>query len=107
MTTTVETGKDGKDKEVTTMAVEVTELKVTSLEAALFEAPADYTEVQSYQQLLPSLAGGGTLADAIFGSLADGTSTVAPKKPGVIRIGIVEPANSSGRRSPRRCFAAD
>ena len=98
MTTTVETGKDGKDKDVTTMAAEVTELKVTSLEAALFEAPADYTEVQSYQQLLPSLAGGGTLADAIFGSLADGTSTVAPKKPGVIRIGIVEPANSSGRQ---------
>ncbi len=97
MTTTVETGKDGKDKDVTTMAVEVTDLKVTSLDAALFEAPADYTEVQSYQQLLPSLAAGGTLADAIFGSLADGTSTVAPKKPGVIRIGIVEPANSSGR----------
>jgi len=97
MKTTVETGKDGKDKDVTTMSVEVTELTVTSLDAALFDAPADYTEVQSYQQLLPTTAGGGSLADAIFGSLADGTSTVAPKKPGVVRIGVVEPINSSGR----------
>ena len=97
MTTTVETGKDGKDKDVTTMSVEVTDLTVTSLDAALFDVPAGYTEVQSYQQLLPALSGGGSLADAIFGSLADGTSTVAPKKPGVIRIGVVEPVNSSGR----------
>jgi hypothetical protein len=97
MTTTVESGKDGKDKDVTAMSVEVTELIVTSLDAGLFDAPKDYTEVQNYQQLLPTGAAGGSLADAIFGSLADGTSTVAPKKAGVIRIGVVEPANSSGR----------
>jgi hypothetical protein len=94
VTTTTE---EGKEKDVTTMAVEVTDLQVTSLEATLFDVPAGYTEVKSYQQLLPTLSSGGSLADAVFGSLADGTSTVAPKKPGVIRIGIVEPINKSGR----------
>jgi hypothetical protein len=94
MTTTTE---DGKQKEVTTMGVDVADLQVTSLEATLFDVPAGYTEVKSYQQLLPMLAGGGSLADAVFGSIADGTSTAAPKKPGVIRIGVVEPINKSGR----------
>ena len=94
ITTTTEAGKE---QDVTTMAVEVTDLQVTSLDKALFDAPADYTEVTSYQQLLPSLSGGGSLADAVFGSIADGSSTVAPKKAGIIRIGIVEPLNKSGR----------
>ena len=93
MTTTAEAGKD---KDVTTMAMDVTDLQVTSLEPALFDVPAGYTEVKNYQALLPALSGGGSLADAVFGSIADGTSTVAPKKPGVIRIGIVEPINHSG-----------
>jgi hypothetical protein len=91
------TTQDGKEKDVTTMAAEVTELQVTSLEAALFDVPAGYTEVKNYQELLPSLSGGGSLADAVFGSIADGTSTVAPKKPGVIRIGVLEPTNKSGK----------
>jgi hypothetical protein len=94
MTTTTE---DGKQKEVTTMGVDVADLQVTSLDAALFDVPAGYTEVKSYQQLLPALAGGGSLADAVFGSIADGTSTAAPKTPGIIRIGVVEPINKSGR----------
>jgi hypothetical protein len=94
VTTTVQ---DGKEKDVSTMAVEVTDLQVTRLDAALFDVPPDYTEVKNYRDLLPSLAGGGTLADAVFGSIADGTSTVAPKKYGVTRIGIVEPGNKSGR----------
>jgi hypothetical protein len=94
------TTQDGKDQDVTTMAVEVTDLQVTSLEAALFDVPAGYTEVKNYQELLPSLSGGGSLADAVFGSIADGTSTVAPKKPGVIRIGVLEPTNKSGKTMP-------
>jgi hypothetical protein len=94
MTTTSE---EGKEKDVTTMETDVTDLQVTSLEATLFDVPASYTEVKSYQQLLPTLASGGSLADAVFGSIADGTSTAAPKKPGVIRIGVVEPINKSGR----------
>jgi len=99
ITTTEETGKGGKDKDVTTMAMEVTDLQITSLDAALFDVPPGYTEVTSYQQLLPA-SSGGSLTDAVFGSIADGTSRVAPKKPGVIRIGVVESVNSSGRTMP-------
>jgi hypothetical protein len=94
VSTTIE---EGKEKEVTTIATEVTDLQVTSLAAALFDVPSGYTEVKSYQELLPSLADGGTLADAIFGSLEEGTNTVAPKQPGITRIGIVDPNNKSGR----------
>jgi hypothetical protein len=35
-----------------------------------------------------------------LGSLAEGTSTVAPKKDGVIRVGVVSPANKSGKEMP-------
>ena len=88
------------DKDVTTMSMEVTALKVTSLDAGLFDVPQDYVEVKDYRALLPSLAAGGSLGDAVFGSLADGTSTVAPKKDGVIRVGVVSPANKSGKEMP-------
>ena len=74
-----------------TVSMSVTDLEITTLAAALFDVPPGYTEVKSYQELLPSLASGGSLADAVFGSLADGTSMVAPKKPGITRIGIVDP----------------
>jgi hypothetical protein len=96
-TDVITTTEEGKEKDLATMAMEVTDLKVTSLEPALFDVPPGYTEVQNYQELLPALSSGGSLADAVFGSLSDGTSTVAPKKPGVIRIGIVDPTNKSGR----------
>ena len=92
---------------MTTMAVEVTDLQVTSLDKALFEVPPDYTEVTSYQQLLPSLSGGDSLADAIFGSIADGSSTVAPKKAGVVRIGVVEPVTRAAGRCRRHGCAGD
>ncbi|MEX1128613.1 MAG: hypothetical protein WEB50_08620 [Vicinamibacterales bacterium] len=100
MTTTVADGKQkggDKDPDVTSMSMEVTELNVTSLDKALFEVPPGYTEVKDYTSLLPSLAAGGTLSDAVFGSIADGTSNVSPKKTGIIRVGIVAPANKSGR----------
>lgn len=96
-TTMTTTSEEGKEKEVTTMEVEVTQLEVTSLDAMLFDVPEGYAEVKNHQQLLPSLSSGGSLADAVFGSIADGTGTVAPKKPGVVRIGVVEPLNKSGR----------
>lgn len=104
VTTTVTDGKDkdkdkdkNKDTDVTTMSMEVTDLKVTSLDNALFDVPPGYAEVKNYKALLPSIANGGSLADAVFGSITDGTSSVAPKNPGVIRIGIVNPTNKSGR----------
>ncbi|CAN5650531.1 hypothetical protein BH23ACI1_BH23ACI1_30650 [soil metagenome] len=103
MTTTVtETKGRDRDREpaVTSMAMEVTDLKVTSLDAALFEVPAGYARVEDSQSFLASLAAGGSLSEALFGSIASGTSTVAPKKAGVIRVGVVTPANRSGREVP-------
>ena len=44
------------DKDVTRMSMEVTDLKVTSLDKALFDVPPGYTEVKDYKALLPSLA---------------------------------------------------
>ena len=101
MTTTVADAKNPeKDKEVTTISMEVADLAVTRLDAALFEVPAGYTEVKDYDALLPSLAAGGTVGDAIFGSILSGTSTVAPKRAGVIRVGVASPVNKSGQDMP-------
>jgi hypothetical protein len=92
VTTIVDDGKD-----IRTMAMEVTDLQVAPLDAALFDVPPGYTEVRSHQDLLPALSGSGSLADAVLGSLTEGTITLAAKKPGVLRIGIAGPINSSGR----------
>ncbi|HEY7412632.1 MAG TPA: hypothetical protein VII13_17965 [Vicinamibacteria bacterium] len=95
ITTTTDEGKD-----VRTVDLEVTDLKVGPLDAALFEVPPGYTEVKTHPELLPALADGSSVAEAVFGSLSNGTSTVAPKKPGVIRIGVAAPVNKSGRPLP-------
>lgn len=92
--------KDGKDKDVSTMTMDVTDLQVTSLDKALFDVPSGYTEVTNYQALLPSLANGGSLAEAVFGSITDGTSAVAPRKPGIIRVGIVDPTSKIDKPMP-------
>jgi hypothetical protein len=100
-TTTTTTGTDA-DITTTSMAIEVDQLEVTDFDASLFEVPPGYSEAKSYNELLPSLASGGTLSDALLGSVADGTRQVLPKEVGKIRIGIVEPANSSGRQVSSR-----
>ena len=101
-TTTTTTGTDA-DITTTSMAIEVDQLEVTELDASLFEVPPGYSEANSYNELTRSLASlGGTLSDALLGSVADGTRQVLPKEVGKMRIGIVEPANSSGRQVSSR-----
>jgi len=86
------------DKAVTTTAVqEVSELSITRLEKSLFEVPGDYAEAKSTAEIVPSIAKGGGIADALFGSTADGSSTAAPKKSGVTRIGVLEPVNKTDK----------
>jgi hypothetical protein len=97
--TTTTTG-EGDKIDVTTYSQEVTELEVTRLDPLLFEIPAGFVEAKSGAEIVPSLASGGTLADAIFGSTADGSSVAAPKKAGVIRIGVLEPLNRTTRSLP-------
>jgi hypothetical protein len=96
MVTTTTTG-DGDKQEVSSTSMEVTDLEVTRLDAALFEVPPDFVEANSSTELVPTLAAGGSLAETLFGSTADGTSNAAPKKPGTIRVGVLEPANKTSR----------
>jgi hypothetical protein len=96
MVTTTTTG-DGDKQEISSTSMEVTDLEVTKLDAALFEVPPDFVEANSSAELVPTLAAGGSLAETLFGSTADGTSRAAPKKPGTIRVGVLEPANKTPR----------
>ena len=94
MATTTTTG-DGDKQEISSTSMEVTALEVTRLDAALFDVPPDFVEANSSAELVPTLAAGGSVAETLFGSTADGTSSAAPKKPGSIRVGVLEPANKT------------
>jgi hypothetical protein len=104
--TTTTTG-EGDKLDVTTFSQEVTELEVTRLDPVLFDIPAGFVEAKSSAEIVPSLASGGTLADAFFGSTADGSSVAAPKKAGVIRIGVLEPLNRTDRSLPPASLRED
>jgi hypothetical protein len=101
VTTTTTTGEGDKVEAISSSQV-VTELEITRLDPALFEIPAGYTEATSSAELMPALATGGSLAEALFGSTVDGSSAAAPKKAGAVRIGILEPIN----RTPRTLQAS-
>ena len=96
-TTTTNLSGEGDKQESATTIAEVTSLEISRLDRALFEVPADYVEAKSALELTPALATGSTLADVLFGSTADGTSTATPKPAGRVRIGVLEPVNTSGR----------
>jgi hypothetical protein len=104
---TTSTTGEGNRLEVTSSSSEVTELEITRLDRALFEVPAGYVEANSSAEIVPALATGGSLADALFGSTADGSSTAAPKKPGIIRIGVLEPINKTARDLPPSSLRQD
>ena len=91
---------EGDKMDVATSQLEVTELEISRVDKALFEVPADFVEAKSSAEIVPAIANGESLADAIYGSTADGSSDAAPKKPGVIRIGVLEPVNKTDRNLP-------
>lgn len=94
---TATTTGEGNRVETATTEQEVTALEITPLDRALFDVPADYAEASSSAEIVPAVARGESLSDALFGSTADGTSAAAPKKPGVVRVGILEPVNKTTR----------
>lgn len=96
-TVTTTTLGEGDKLEVSTSSQDVTELEITRLDRALFDVPADFVEANSGAEIVPALATGGSLSEALFGSTVDGSSLAAPKKPGVIRIGVLEPINKTTR----------
>lgn len=106
-TVTTTTSGEGDKLEVSTASQEVTELEITRLDRALFEVPADFVEAGSSAEIVPALATGGSLSEALFGSTADGSSVAAPKKAGTIRIGVLEPINKTARSLPPSSLRQD
>ena len=100
-----------------TMTLEVTDISNVTLDPALFEIPAGYTEVASMQELFGGRpadassmhhivsdgrpAGGGEEADrgevSTPSAMSNAAAAVAPKRPGVVRVGVVPINNRSGR----------
>lgn len=96
LVTTTTTG-EGNRAETSTTQQDVTALEITRLDRALFEVPSDFSEANSTAEIVPAVAKGESLNDILFGSTVDGTSTAAPKKPGVVRFGILQPINKTAR----------
>jgi hypothetical protein len=95
--TTATTTGEGKNAETSTTQQDVTALEIARLDRALFEVPSDFSEASSTAEIVPALAKGESLNEVLFGSTADGTSAAAPKKPGVVRFGILQPVNKTSR----------
>lgn len=95
---------DESGKETYSMVNEVVELSKATLDASLFDIPADYREVQDASQMYatastsssspassyaPSNSGvAQSVRSAVQSSTASPVSTVGDKQPGVIRIGL-------------------
>ena len=94
---TATTTGEGNRAETSTTEQEVTALEIARLNRDLFDVPSDFAEAKSTAEVAPALAKGESLNEALFGSTADGTSTAAPKKAGVIRLGILQPTNKTTR----------
>lgn len=107
MVTTTFFGEDGRQSFTSNMEVE--ELSRATLDAALFEIPAGYTEAKNMQEFAMA---GARMANpnednsqpASAGSTAGATTpattsatALGPKKPGVIRIGVVVPKAQMGK----------
>ncbi len=105
------TSYDGTGKESFTMIQEVVEISKATLDASLFDAPADYREVKSHTEMyaaagasanygcsspnantnpsLPSTGGQGReITKAAERQTATNSNELGPKKPGTIRVGI-------------------
>ena len=103
-----------------TTTLEVTDISNVTLDPALFEVPAGYTEAASMAELYgaPSAdtssmhhivsdgrpagggeaEGGGMSTPSATSNMANPAAAgVAPKRPGVVRVGVVPVANRSGR----------
>jgi hypothetical protein len=117
-------GADEGDAEVAaamagamTMTLEVTDISNVTLDPALFEIPAGYTEAASMMELYGSPSSADAMRQAMSGGRTEGggegserggmstpgamsnavAAAVGPKRPGVVRVGVVAIANRSGR----------
>ena len=94
------TGEDGKPSVVT---MEVTELEITNLDAALFEIPAGLTQAGDIHALSQALS------DANETKLTAEATTPPPtiqKTPGVVRVAVAEPVNKTKESVDTRALRA-
>jgi len=87
------TGDDGKPNVV---AMEVTELEVTMLDAALFDVPAGLKEAGDIRALSQAVS------DANEAKLAENVAPPAPKAAGAIRVGVPELVNKTTQQVDTR-----
>ena len=89
------------DGRTSSMTQEVLELSREPLDAALFDVPAGYTLARDMQELYgmgastaagSSNAAGGSSNTGSSSSVANATGAATPKKPGVIRVGLLQPS---------------
>jgi hypothetical protein len=95
------------DGSTRSMTQEVLELSREPLDAALFDVPAGYTLAKDMQELYgmgastsagstaPSNTTGGgsnTGSSSSAANMANATGAATPKKPGVIRVGVLQPS---------------
>ena len=91
-------GEDGKPNVV---AMEISELEITTLDAALFDAPAGMTAMGDLQALTKSVS------DANETKLASSLSASAPpveKTPGVALVGVPEIVNKTAQQVDTRAL---
>lgn len=99
-----------------TSTIEVTEISTVTLDPALFDVPAGYTQAASVEELYSSMGTGGMAAvmpgggtrpgarppsddgqsmSALNGSAASAMTATRPKRPGTIRVGVAGINNSA------------
>src|SRR5437764_937587 len=113
VTTKFKTGGEGDDAEAAAMTgggmtntIEVTDTSTVTLDPALFDIPAGYTEAASMQELYAVPSGMAGMAGAMSGNRppeavapsnsAAPAATARPKAPGTIRVGVAAINNRAG-----------
>ena len=113
VTTKIKMGEGGDDAEASAMTGggmtntnEVTDISTVTLDPALFDIPAGYTEAASMQELYAAPSGmaditgamsGGRPPEAVAPSKSAAPAAIArPKAPGAIRVGVAAINNRAG-----------
>ena len=102
--------KTTKDDKTTTMEMEVIDFSIAGLDAALFEVPAGYNQLQSFTDLRSLLAVDGSAPGTAVNARGPVAGTLTPKAPGAVRVGVANLNNRSGKSlgptSPRDALVA-
>jgi hypothetical protein len=91
------------DEKPNVVAMEITELEMTTLDPSLFEVPSGLTEAGDVRALSRALSDAN---EAKLAADVAGAGPVAPKVPGVLRVGVPEPVNKTTQAVDTRLLRA-